>query len=130
MEPVSLALGVIPVVVEAYKVVETAYDFYLGFKNFPVAYQELRTSLQIEHYRLELWGKHMLSDHQQQQVKTSPGDVKLWKLFHSIFQKILDAFSEGDQAIGRYGDQGTSIQDEGLAGEPDPRSNISTYNLS
>ena len=117
MDPVSLTLSVVPVVVEAYQLVESAYDLYLKFKEFPIAFQELQIGLQIEHYRLGLWAKTVLSEHQQQRLKSSSGDLKLWKLFHSVFQKILDAFQEGDQAVNKYGERANLGQEDTLAGK-------------
>lgn len=117
MDPVSLALGIIPVVVQAYQFIETAYDFYLKVKEFPVAFQELHVGLQIERYRLDLWANHMLSEEQQEQLKDSPGDIKLWKLIHAIFEKILAAFEEGDQTMSVYGEQSKATPKEALAGE-------------
>lgn len=105
MEAASVALGIVPVVVEIYKAVEAAYDLYLKIRDFPSTFEELHICLQIERYRLTLWGAHMLSEHQQEALKTSQSDLKLWRLFYSIFQKILGAFNEAGQIVGVYGDE-------------------------
>ena len=118
MDAAGLALGVIAAVVEIYKVVEAAYDLYLEVKDFPSTYQELYVCLQIERHRLELWGSHVLSVHEQEHIKTSPSDLKLWKLFQSILRKILDAFHDATQKMGSHVEQVDMTRREGFAGGP------------
>ena len=54
MDPAGLGLGVVAAVVQMYSAVTAAYDLYLGAKDFPSAYHELRMGLLIEHYKLDL----------------------------------------------------------------------------
>ena len=45
MNPAGLGLGVVAAVVQTYAAVTAAYDLYLGVKDSPSIYQELRMGL-------------------------------------------------------------------------------------
>ena len=113
MEPVGLGLGVVSAVLQTYTAVITAYDLYLEVKDFPSTYQELRMGLLIERYKFELWARHVLSEHEQDRIKMSSPDWGLWKLFESIFNKILETFEEHDDIMETYG------QDTGVLAKKD-----------
>ena len=79
--------------------------FLSGVKDFPPAYQELRMGLLIERYKLDLWASHVLSKNEQDRVKMSSRDWGLWKLFESIFNKILETFQEHNDIMDNCGEQ-------------------------
>ncbi len=115
MDPASLGLGVVAAVIQTYTAVTAAYDLYLEVQDFPSTYQELRMGLVIERYRLQLWASHVLSEHEQNRVRASmsSGEWGLWKLFESIFNKILETFQEYNEIMENYGQQtGLAKKDE------------------
>jgi hypothetical protein len=116
MEPVGLGLGVVSAVLQTYTAVTTAYDFYLEVKDFPSAYGELRMGLLIERYKLELWASHVLSEHEQGRVEISSSDWGLWRLFESIFNKILEAFQEHNDIMENYGQNTGLLKKDGMSG--------------
>ena len=116
MDPTGLSLGVISAVIQTYTAVTAAYDLYLEVKDFPSTFQELRMGLLIERYKLELWANHVLSDAEQDRVKRSSQDWGLWKLFESIFNKILEAFQEHNEIMENYGQHTGLPKKDGLSG--------------
>lgn len=116
MDPAGLGLGVVAAVIQTYGAVTAAYDLYLGVKDFPSTYQELRMGLLIERTKLDLWASHVLSDHEQDRVKMSSRDWGLWKLFESIFNKILETFQEHNDIMDTYGQQTGLPKQDGLSG--------------
>jgi len=99
---IGLSLGVVSAVIQTYSAVTTAYDTYLGIKEFPSAYQELRVGLLIERYKLELWANQALSEEEQERAKLSQKYWPLWELLDSIFNQMLEAFRRGDQTMETY----------------------------
>ena len=116
MDPAGLGLGVVAAVVQIYTAVTAAYDLYLEVKDFPSTYQELRMGLLIERYKLDLWASHVLSEHEQDRVKMSSRDWGLWKLFESIFNKILECFEEYNETMENYGQHTGLPKKEGFSG--------------
>lgn len=119
MDPAGLGLGIVAAVVQTYTAVTAAYDLYLEVKDFPSTYQELRMGLLIERYKLELWASHVLSENEQNRVKLSMSsrDWGLWKLFESIFHKILETFQEHNEIMEDYGQQTGLPKKDGLSGK-------------
>ena len=103
-------------VIQTYGAVTAAYDLYLEVKDFPSTYQELRMGLLIERTKLDLWASQVLSDHEKDRVKMSSRDWGLWKLFESIFNKILETFQEHSDIMDNYGQQTGLPNKDGLSG--------------
>jgi hypothetical protein len=117
MDGVSAGLGIVAAVIQIYGAVTTAYDTCLDVRDFPSTYHELRMGLVIEKKKLELWSSSVLSEHEQERVRMSPKDWGLWKLFESIFLKMLEAFQESEQTMensGRY--TGLPMQQDSTSG--------------
>ncbi|KAM0798968.1 prion-inhibition and propagation-domain-containing protein [Usnea florida] len=115
MDPASAGLGIVAAVIQIYNAVTTAYNLYLEIQDFPSTYQEMRMGLLIERYRLQLWASHVLSEYEQNRVRTSMSSNEwgLWKLFESIFNKILETFQEHNEIMESYGQQtGVAKKDE------------------
>ena len=75
--------------------------------------------LLIERYRLQLWASHVLSEHEQNRVRTlmSSDEWGLWKLFESIFNKILEIFQEHSDIMENYGQQTGLVKKDELSGK-------------
>ena len=117
MDGVSAGLGIVGAVIQIYGAVTTAYDLCLDVRDFPSTYHELRMGLVIERKKLELWAETVLSDGEQQRVKMSPKDWGLWKLFESIFLKMLEAFEESNQTMESSGQYtGLPLQQDNTSG--------------
>ena len=113
MEVTGLVLGVVPAVVELYHAAEAAYDFYHEAKDFRSSYHELYLCLEIERFRIKLWGDHVLSESHLQEAKTSPGESKLFELFESILKRVCDTFSESSQRMSAYSDNNRTERSDG-----------------
>lgn len=116
MDGAGLGLGIVAAVMQTYKTVIATYDLYLGIVEFPLTYQELRMGLLIERYRLELWGNHVLSEHEQERVRPSQKDLGLWKLFEWIFLRIHEAFQEINRVMEGYGQHTAPPVRDGISG--------------
>lgn len=116
MEPVGFGVGLVAAVIQIYTAVTAVYDLYLQFADFPSTYRELRVGLLIERHRLELWGKEMLSGHQNGQLEVSPHEMGLWKLFEMVFNSMWEAFKESNQTMEDYGQLIGLPRKEGLPG--------------
>ena len=75
--------------------------------------------LLIERYRLQLWASHVLSEHEQNRVRAlmSSDEWGLWKLFESIFNKILETFQEHSEIMENYGQQTGLAKKDELSGK-------------
>ena len=113
MEVTGLILGVVPAVVELYHVAEAAYDLYHEAKDFRSSYHELYVCLEIERFRIKLWGEHVLSESHLEEAKTSPSELKLFELFESILRRVCDTFSESSQRMSTYSDNTRSEHNDG-----------------
>ena len=105
MEGAGLALGIVATVIEVYKVVERAYDIYLGIKEFRSTYHELHLCMEIERFRLKLWGDHMLSEGHLEEIQAYQNELKLFELFDSILERIYDELSESNLVMSGYSEQ-------------------------
>ncbi|KAL9021833.1 MAG: hypothetical protein Q9185_000960 [Variospora sp. 1 TL-2023] len=103
MDPASLGIGVVSVVLQTYKAVTSAYDVYLSVRDFPSTYRELRTAFMVEKYRLEQWGDQMLSGVQQKTVHEPQHNMAVWKLFQAVFDAMWAAFQESNKTLEDYG---------------------------
>lgn len=99
----SAGLGIVSAVIQIYGAVTTAYDICLDVRDFPSTYHELRMGLVIERKKLELWSDLVLCEQERERVKMSPKDWSLWKIFESVFSKMLEAFEESHQTMENYG---------------------------
>lgn len=118
MDPVSLGLGVVPAVMQAYGAVESAYDLYLSIKDFPDTYCNIRVALLIERYRLELFKDEVLSipDEEIQRIQNSSRDLAFWKILSVIFQKILNTFNHSSEMMEQVGGKIGLPEQKGAAG--------------
>lgn len=103
MDPASLGIGVVSVVLQTYKAVTSAYDVYLSVRDFPSTYREIRTAFMVEKYRLEQWGDQMLSGVQQKTVQEPQHNMAVWKLFQAVFDAMWAAFQESNKTLEDYG---------------------------
>ena len=116
MDPISISIGLVSGVIQIYSAVATAYDTYIQVVEFPSAYQELRMGLMIERCRIDLWRRHVLAEYEIEQGNLPTHDIGLWKLFETIFTKMLEAFQENHQMMENYGAHNGIIRQEGLSG--------------
>lgn len=60
--------------------------------------------------------RYVLSEYEQDRVKMASRDCRLWKLFESIFNKILETFREQNETMENYGQQTGLPKKDGLSG--------------
>ena len=116
MDGVSLAVGIVPIVVQLYKTVSLAYDTYIEYKEFPTSYRELQCAFLIERERLRLWGNKMLSSNRQGEIEISQQEMGLWKLFEIIFKSMVAELEEGSRMMGEYRQVGGVAGKSNLSG--------------
>lgn len=108
MDPVSVVVGVVPIVFQLFSAVAEGYDMFIEYREFPSSFRELQMALKIERKRLQLWGErmHLSGDqHRQQQrmAEVSHHDVGLWKLFEEILRGMVSALEGATQTMDEYG---------------------------
>ena len=102
MDPVTLGVGVLGVVVELYKFSMETYDLYLSIKDFTPAFRSLRLAIDIERKRLELWAQHMGLEKDSFVNERLRNDPSLLELTKSILTEMTQTLKESAEMIEFY----------------------------
>ena len=104
MDPASLVLGVLGVVVELYRVSMVTYDLYLSIQDFTPAFRSLRLALEIERKRLELWAQSMGIDEGTGIDDTLQNDPALLEIIRGILINMKGSLEDGSRLLMEYQD--------------------------
>lgn len=102
MDPVTLGVGVLGVVVELYKLSMEMYEAYLSIKDFTPAFRSLRLAIDIERKRLELWAEHMGLEKDSFVNERLRNDPSLLELTKSILTEMTKTLKESAEMIEFY----------------------------
>ena len=102
MDPVSIGVGVLGVVVELYKFSMETYEVYLSIKDFTPAFRSLRLAIDIERKRLELWAQHMGLEKDSSVNERLRNDPLLLELTKSILTEMTKTLKESADMIEFY----------------------------
>ena len=102
MDPLSLGVGVLGVVVELYRFSMETYELYLSIKDFTPAFRSLRLAIDIERKRLELWAQHMGLEKDSFVNERLRNDRSLLELTESILTEMTKTLKESADMIEFY----------------------------